>query len=253
MVLGITYLSVNLITLGILAWRRYWQYYPIFCVALATTCWQAGARLFVITDPIPGISKELWAQLSRDSWMHRWAPGEYLLLIATGMALLEGVWRSVERLTPFWREITVGSLALMAGGVAVAVHTAFHGGDWYDQLLFVRVWAFVAFLVFAIAAWGVGYTMNRNREWPRAARMHLTLYTCLMVALCWFNDWTAWRLSGTCFRLSEMVCCAGWVMNAEFRVKDLRDALRSLHVGDLTAPRSVLRASAHRTAHPRSF
>ncbi len=238
---GIIFVAVNVLTLSLLLWRRYYQYYPLFCVALAATCWQAVARMFVVTAwPIPGVSAEQWVQISRASWMRFWAPGEYVLLAATAAALIEAVWRSVERLKMGWREMAVGCAALASAGVAMAVHTTFQGGNWYDVLVFARVWIMIAFMVFSALAIGIGYSANRKREWPRTARMHLWLYAALMAWMCLFSGWIKWDHNSLAYRVAESLCCVGWVMNADFRVKDLRDGLRLLalrHGGIRIAPR----------------
>lgn len=206
--MGILFLACNLACLAVLVRKRYWQLFPCFCAALAATCWQAGATFWVdVAD--------------RESWIHYWVPGERCLLALTAIALGEAVWRSVEKLSIGWRELTLAGLVLCAGGLTAWRYTS-GSGDWYDQFLIRRTWLYLAFALFSFVGCWVGLMINR-KLWPRAARMHLSLYAVLMIAHVWFSDINQWGHSHGSYRLTAMLCCAGWIMNAGFRAEELRE------------------------------
>lgn len=209
--MGILFLSITLACLIVLIWRKYWRLFPCFVLAQAATVWQAGARLFVITS-------------DRTSWMHIWVPGERILLLATGVALLEAVWRSVEQMSKWPRVATYLGLIVFASFTAFAVHTDV-SGDWYDRFWNTRTWIFLGFGIFACAGVLVGLLITR--VWPRAASMHMGLYSALMVGHVSFVQSAFFTWANTHYRFLAMACCVGWVINSGFLKNELGQVARA--------------------------
>lgn len=204
MVLGVVFAIFNVFTVIVLLGRRYWRLYPCFCVAQACTAWQALIRI-----AIPAAD--------RAAWMKLWAPGEWLLLLATSAAVTEAVWRSVEQMRHRWRLVMMAGLIVFVAGLVWAVHTDVTG-DWYAQFLNHRVWLMLGLAILAFS--GFWFGMGANRVWPRVARMHMGLYAVLMVGHISFGDWGFWQWANTHYRWLEMACCFGWVINSDFLARE---------------------------------
>ena len=202
---GILFLVANLACLGVLLWRRYWSLYPLFVALQAVTCWQAFARLYVVVD-------------QRETWTHYWAPGEYWLLVFTGVAVAEAVWESFRKMPLAPEKVGVLAVSFLAGLAVVWLGSTAWTGDWYDRLLSWRRYGYLAFATTAWCSWFGG--LRYNKIWPRPARMHSGILAALMGAHVLIAKWTPWPFTNIQYRIAEGLCLAGLVINAGFLRQD---------------------------------
>lgn len=211
--MGVVFFIVNIVCLAVLVRCRYHKLFPLFLGAQTLTVWQAFVRIFVATD-------------NRWEWIHYWAPGEALLLIATGAAVLESIWRSVQQLSRRARLLTFYGLILFACSLVFAVHSDGVTGQLYDRFLNHRTWLYLMFAILAFCGFWLG--ICTNHVWPRVARMHMTLYATLMISHVSFGSWTVWEWSNKNYRWLEMLCCVGWCINSGFLARELSAVQKSL-------------------------
>ncbi len=206
------FLAINALTLIVLLRRRYYRLFPWFMLAMASTTWQAGVRL--------------WLGSSSSMLRYVWTPGEVILMLAITCAICEAVWKSVEQMRERWRNLMYGGFLSIAVGVAWWVMPPL-SHEWYRAFIQYRSAVFVGLAVFAFAGFWCG--LMANALWPRAARMHITLYTLLVFGHALLTDWLRWGNSNLQYRALEMVCCGGWLINSGFLQQERESCQLILH------------------------
>lgn len=201
------YLAVNLTCLIVLVRRQYTRIWPAFVLFQSLTCWQATVRLFVN---------------SPRSWQFAWAPGEMVLLAVTIAAVGEVLWKSLKQIGPYrlptFASLLVGCYCLAAWAVDL------QPGSWYAQFLIIRTQIFLAMAMFSF--FGFWAALWFNPRWPRVGRMHACMVAVLMAAHVVIVDWSRWQWSNLEYRAVQMLCCAGWIINANFLDADLGQLVR---------------------------
>lgn len=205
------FVLVNLLTLAGLLMRRYYRLFPAFTVAFGAATWQAVVALCLPYAP-RGSSRAIWA------------PGEMLAMLAMGAALIEGVWVSVQQLPRTRRACTFGGLLVAAVFLTwdAAEPTP---GDWYAQFIGVRQWLWLGAGIFAFC--GFWFGLAANRIWPRVARMHMGLLAALACGHALFGGMLNWGDNRLHYRLLEMACCGGWLINSGFLAREIEEARKS--------------------------
>lgn len=209
MLLSLLYLAVNITCTGVLLSAKYYRMWALLCVQLAVTCWQICVLLFVpVTD--------------RTMAIRYWLPGDIVLVAVTAAAVLEVLWRAMDR---FHTRHRVGVCLWILATVAFAIPSIrwllglqAHA-EWYEQIKADRMIWNLCIAVVALIAAGVAHTFNRTND-PRFVRFHGTLIAGLAVGHVLLADVAHWSQSRTVYRGWELVCCFGWCINANLSGKE---------------------------------
>lgn len=200
------YVVARLLTLSVLWHRRYQRLFPLFASAFA-----ANTAVAVLTAFLPATSR-----LNR----YLWAPGEMLAIMLTTAAVVEAIWTSVRQLPPRQAAIRFAGILGGAAGLTVEMWRG-AAGDWYWQFIAARSYIYAGLGIAAFA--GLWFGLWGNRYWPRVARMHAGLITMAVSAHALFGSMSAWRANNLDFRLLEMACGAGWLINSGFLARERRE------------------------------
>ncbi len=207
------YLLVNVACLAVLLHRKYASIWPLFLAFQALTCVQAGVRLVMV-----------WKGLDSDAdWMRLWAPGEYLLLLCAAAMVSESLWKSMREVPKSRPLIFFGLWVGILFGTSCLVEI-YPDGSWHDKFLVYRTDFFlvIAILTFVGCWTALFYSQFR----PRVERMHAGLLAALLFGHIVMVDWSRWGHSNLNYRIWEMICCAGWLINCQFLRREFSSIAR---------------------------
>jgi len=203
MPLSVLYLLANVLCLAVLVHRRYWRIAPLFLPFQTITCVQAGVRLYMVANGLD----------DRDSWADNWATGEVLLLVASVTVALESLWKSLRKIPKSRPWIFFG----LCFGIAIVTScfvSIYWSVDWYETFKQVRAGLFLGLALFTfVGFWGA---LFYAWQWPRVIRMHAGLLAALFAGHVVMVDYSQWGQSNLNWRIWEMLCCAGWLINCRF-------------------------------------
>lgn len=211
MLLNLLYLALNVCCLGVLVSAKYYRIWGFLCAQLAVTCWQIIVLLFVpVSD--------------RTMAIRYWLTGDIALVVLCGLAVLEVLWRSMRGF-PTAHKVGVciySCVGMHFAGLSMRwlMGIPTHA-DWIVQYRSDRMMANLCIATLAIIAAGVAHSFNRDND-PRFVRFHGTIVAVLACGHVLLSDMTHWSEARAAYRMLEVACCFGWMINANLTGKEER-------------------------------
>ncbi len=199
MELGIIYAIVTCACFGVVLWKGYYRLAKWFTWFLGISAAQSVVTIFVSND---------------DTWgnSHVWAPVELLLLLATVGALGEALLLRTSRMNRFPRFTLLFGIVVTSFSAVMFFRAEYGGSDWFGRFLWERVWLLLGIGVAGFCGFWFALLKEHGGHW--AIRVHLAIFSLLMVAHVLFSSWTAWTVSNLEYRVVAMVCYIAWAISA---------------------------------------
>lgn len=209
MLLNLLYLGLNVAALGVLMRAKYYRMWGLLVAQLAVTCWQIGAITAI-------------GSTDRTTAIRWWFPGDLLLVVLTAGAVLEVLWRSMRGFPNAhkWGVCAWITISFVFAGMCIRWVLALPvNPDWFEQVKSDRIVWHLCIATAALIAAGIAHTFNRHND-PRFVRFHASIVAVLAIGHVVLSDVSRWSESRMAYRCLEILCCAGWCINASLSGKE---------------------------------